>query len=163
MNIVIDAKRLMSRIEALGATGRDAAGRLCRLAATDEDRMGRDLLCGWMREAGLRVEVDRIGNIYGIWEPAGVEGNALVIGSHIDTVVDAGIYDGLRGFVRARCGRSDAIPRIDARLPAGRCRLHERRRRTLCAGHDGQLGRRGWSGRGGRASDHRHGWHHIRR
>lgn len=69
------------------------------MAATDADRDGRDLLCRWMREAGLRVEIDRIGNIHGIWEPEGVSGKPLVIGSHIDTVIDAGIYDGSYGVL----------------------------------------------------------------
>lgn len=99
MNMMIDAERLISRINRLGATGRDADGRLCRVAATDQDRQGRDLLCGWMRQAGLRVEIDRIGNIYGIWEPDGAQGDALLIGSHIDTVIDACIYDGCYGVL----------------------------------------------------------------
>lgn len=99
MTIVIDARTLLDRINSLGAIGRDGQGRLCRVAASDEDRQGRDLLCAWMREAGLRVEIDRIGNIYGIWEPAGAQGDALVIGSHIDTVIDAGIYDGCYGVL----------------------------------------------------------------
>lgn len=99
MTIAIDAARLLARLKELGATGRDEAGRLCRIAATDADRAGRNLLCGWLRQAGLRIEIDRIGNIYGIWEPDGVSGNPMVMGSHIDTVVDAGIYDGCYGVL----------------------------------------------------------------
>ena len=95
----IDAHRLIERLHRLGATGRDAAGRLCRVAATDADKAGRDLLCSLLRQAGLRIEVDRIGNIYGIWEPVGVSGDPVVIGSHIDTVIDAGIYDGCYGVL----------------------------------------------------------------
>jgi N-carbamoyl-L-amino-acid hydrolase len=99
MSLAIDGTRLISRLTALGSIGRDETGRLCRLAASDADRAGRDMLCGWLREAGLAVEIDRIGNIYGIWSPPGAEGAPLVIGSHIDTVIDAGIYDGSCGVL----------------------------------------------------------------
>lgn len=95
----IDAARLIARLKALGDTGRDEAGRLCRLAATDADRAGRDLLCAWLGEAGLRIEIDRIGNIHGLWEPEGASGDPVVMGSHIDTVIDAGIYDGCYGVL----------------------------------------------------------------
>jgi len=99
MSPAIDGALLITRLKELGATGRDAQGRLCRLAATDADREGRDLLCRWLGEAGLRIEVDRIGNIHGIWEPQGAVGAPLIIGSHIDTVIDAGIYDGCTGVL----------------------------------------------------------------
>lgn len=95
----LDAARLMGRLRELGATGRDAAGRLSRLAGSDADRAGRDLLCGWLREAGLAVEVDRIGNIHGVWSPPGAAGDAVLAGSHIDTVIDAGVYDGCYGVL----------------------------------------------------------------
>ncbi|OAF20140.1 Zn-dependent hydrolase [Bradyrhizobium neotropicale] len=99
MTIAIDAARLIERIKELGAIGRDEAGRLCRVAGTDADREGRDLLCEWLKQAGLRIEVDRIGNIYGIWEPEDASGEPVVMGSHIDTVIDAGIYDGCFGVL----------------------------------------------------------------
>lgn len=99
MNVAIDGARLVERLKMLGETGRDEAGRLCRLAASDADKEGRDLLCRWLKDAGLRVEVDRIGNIHGIWQPDGVCGNPVVMGSHIDTVIDAGIYDGCYGVL----------------------------------------------------------------
>jgi len=99
MSIAVDGARLIARLKELGATGRDDAGRLCRLAASDADRAGRDLLCGWFRQVGLRIEVDRIGNIHGIWEPEGASGAPVVVGSHIDTVIDAGIYDGCYGVL----------------------------------------------------------------
>lgn len=71
-----------------------------RLAASDADREGRDLVAGWMREAGLRVVVDRIGNIFGIWETDENKAEAPVMtGSHIDSVIDAGRYDGCLGVI----------------------------------------------------------------
>lgn len=99
MTLAIDSARLLGRLQQLGATGRDEAGRLCRIAASDADKAGRDLFCDWLRQAGLRVEIDRIGNIHGIWEPEGASGNPVVMGSHIDTVIDAGIYDGCYGVL----------------------------------------------------------------
>ncbi|TPN54188.1 Zn-dependent hydrolase [Mesorhizobium sp. B1-1-7] len=98
--IAIDAQRLLGRIRELGAVGRDAEGRLTRLAASDTDKLGRDLFVGWLRQAGLDVAVDRIGNIFGIWQGADNNGQApVLIGSHIDTVIDAGIYDGCYGVL----------------------------------------------------------------
>lgn len=98
--IAVDAQRLLGRIGELGAVGRDSEGRLIRLAASDTDRLGRDLFVGWLRQAGLDVAIDRVGNIFGIWQSPGNAGQApLLIGSHIDTVIDAGIYDGCYGVL----------------------------------------------------------------
>lgn len=98
--IAIDARRLLGRIRELGAVGRDGEGRLTRLAASDTDRQGRDLFVGWLRQAGLDVVIDRIGNIFGIWQTTDNTGEApLLIGSHIETVIDAGIYDGCYGVL----------------------------------------------------------------
>ena len=93
----IDAARLLGRIRALGRIGRDADGRLTRLAGSDTDREGRDQLVAWMTQAGLETAVDRIGNIFGIWRAG--DGSLIMIGSHIDTVIDAGIYDGCYGVL----------------------------------------------------------------
>ncbi len=95
----IDGALLMDRLRELGATGRDDAGRLCRIAATDADKAGRDLLCKWLDGAGLDIRIDRIGNIYGVWSPGGASGDPVVVGSHIDTVIDAGIFDGCYGVL----------------------------------------------------------------
>ncbi|TAU80972.1 Zn-dependent hydrolase [Rhizobium leguminosarum] len=94
----IDAARLLGRIRTLGEIGRDTDGRLIRLAASDTEKLGRDRFVGWIEGAGLEVAVDRIGNIFGIWKPEGtVDAAPLMLGSHIDTVIGAGIYDGCYG------------------------------------------------------------------
>src|SRR5437879_3579293 len=67
----IDRTRLEHAIEELGRIGETPRGGLTRLALTDEDKRGRDLMVRWMREAGLRVSVDQMGNILG--ERAGSE------------------------------------------------------------------------------------------
>jgi N-carbamoyl-L-amino-acid hydrolase len=97
-NLEIDSARLMSRIEALGAIGATAQGGVRRLALSDEDRAARDQVVAWMRSAGLRVEVDRIGNIFGT--RGGTEGSAPVMtGSHIDSVANGGKLDGSYGVL----------------------------------------------------------------
>ncbi|RWI92340.1 Zn-dependent hydrolase [Mesorhizobium sp.] len=99
-SLTINADRLLGRIAELGSLGRDTQGRLVRVAASDMDKLGRDRLVGWLEEAGLDVAIDRMGNIFGIWQgdaDAGQE--AVMLGSHIDTVIDAGIYDGCYGVL----------------------------------------------------------------
>ena len=96
----IQNNRLIDRINALGATGKDAEGRRTRLAASDADKAGRDAVVAWMKEAGLEVVTDRIGNIFGIWQTPANQGKApLMLGSHIDTVINAGQYDGCYGVI----------------------------------------------------------------
>ena len=96
----IDAGRLLQRLQTLGGIGRDGQGRLCRIAGTEADKAGRDQLVAWLKAAGLEVIVDRIGNIFGLWRPQACAGRPpLLLGSHIDTVVDAGIYDGAYGVL----------------------------------------------------------------
>ena len=98
--ISINAERLLGRILELGGIGRDDDGRLIRLAASDTEKLGRDKFVSWIERAGLEVAVDRIGNIFGIWKPAAVSNEApLMLGSHIDTVINAGIYDGCYGVL----------------------------------------------------------------
>ncbi|RUV41272.1 Zn-dependent hydrolase [Mesorhizobium sp. M1A.T.Ca.IN.004.03.1.1] len=97
----IDGEKLLSRLEQLGSTGRDSQGRLTRLAATAEDRAARDLLVSWAKCAGFDVHIDQIGNIFFSWMVAerGRRAKPIMIGSHIDTVVDAGILDGCYGVL----------------------------------------------------------------
>jgi beta-ureidopropionase / N-carbamoyl-L-amino-acid hydrolase len=94
----IDLDRLLGRLDAFNRIGALPGGGNCRLALSDEDRAGRDLLVRWMRELGLTVTVDTIGNIIGT--RAGREELAPVMfGSHIDTVGTGGRYDGLYGVL----------------------------------------------------------------
>jgi len=98
--VSMNEKRLIDRINALGKTGIDAEGKRTRLAADDAEKAGRDLVAGWMREAGLEVTVDYIGNIIGLWETEENKGlKPVMTGSHIDTVVNAGQYDGCYGVI----------------------------------------------------------------
>lgn len=98
VDLRIDAARLLSRLEELGRIGSTGDGGSARLALTDEDREGRDLVVTWMRDLGLDVQVDAIGNVLALRE--GREPGAPVMcGSHIDTVATGGIYDGNLGVL----------------------------------------------------------------
>lgn len=94
----IDSQRLLSRIKELGQIGRDGGGKLSRVALTDADKMGRDQFVTWLQEAGLEVQVDRIGNIFGVW-PVESQTAPLMMGSHIDSVINAGMLDGCYGVL----------------------------------------------------------------
>jgi N-carbamoyl-L-amino-acid hydrolase len=97
-NLRIDGSRLLRRLETLARIGDTGDGGCRRLALSDEDRQGRDLLVSWMRELGLEVRIDRIGNIVGIMAGE-AEGPAVMLGSHIDTVATGGRYDGALGVL----------------------------------------------------------------
>src|SRR5207245_5414920 len=96
----IDKKRLELSIEELGRIGQTPRGGLTRLALTDEDKRGRDWMVARMREAGLSVTVDQMGNIFG--ERAGAAPlPPVMMGSHVDSVPPGGRYDGQLGVL---CG-----------------------------------------------------------
>lgn len=94
----IDGPRMMRRIAELAAIGAIEGGGCARLALTDEDRLGRDLVRRWMEEVGLEVRIDAIGNVFGFtrgWR----EKAPVMTGSHVDTVRTGGRYDGNYGVV----------------------------------------------------------------
>ena len=93
----VNGTRLMERIMALAEISPIPGGGNCRLALTDEDKLGRDLVVTWMKDLGLRVSIDVIGNIVGTWEVG--SGAPVMTGSHIDTVKTGGKYDGNYGVI----------------------------------------------------------------
>ena len=94
----INGHRLIRDIEALAKVGAREDGSCCRLALTDEDRMGRDLVVSWMHGLGVEVWIDRVGNIFGLRR--GTEDLPPVMtGSHIDTVTTGGKLDGAYGVL----------------------------------------------------------------
>ena len=97
-NLRINGDRLSSRLNELAQVGRIAGDGVCRLALSDEDRAGRDLVVGWMRDLGLTVKIDKIGNVIGI-RPGREDGPPVMTGSHIDTVRTGGRYDGTLGVL----------------------------------------------------------------
>ncbi|MBI4425903.1 MAG: Zn-dependent hydrolase [Elusimicrobia bacterium] len=102
----IDGERLYRSLEALARVGayQDRPTGLVgvnRLALTDADAEGRRLVVGWLREAGLRVAVDRIGNVYGLMPGQDERLAPVLVGSHIDSVPTAGAFDGCLGVLGA--------------------------------------------------------------
>ena len=94
----VSEAHLLGSIEALAAVGAIEGGGNARLALTDEDKAGRDLVVGWMKALGLDVRIDAIGNVIGL--RGGRENAApIMTGSHIDTVRTGGRYDGNYGVL----------------------------------------------------------------
>lgn len=94
----INRERLLARIAALGAIGAIPGDGCARLALSDDDRAGRDQVCAWMRELGLTVTIDAIGNVVGT-RAGRRPGPPVMTGSHIDTVRTGGRYDGNLGVL----------------------------------------------------------------
>ena len=101
MTLSINPERLLGRLHELGQIGRDDNGVLARLAASDGDKAGRDALVQWMKDAALDVVIDAVGNIFGTYGGEDSDKAPVMLGSHIDTVVNAGIYDGCYGVLSA--------------------------------------------------------------
>ena len=97
MSLRIDAFRLMRQIEDLAEIGAKDGG-CSRLALSDEDKRARDRVVGWMRDGGMQVHVDRIGNIIAV-RPGTEDKPPVMTGSHIDTVTNGGRLDGNYGVL----------------------------------------------------------------
>ena len=93
----VDSKRLMDRLMSLAEISPIDGGGNCRLALTDDDRDGRDLVVSWMRDLNLDVSIDAVGNIIALWNVG--TGAPVMTGSHIDTVRTGGKFDGNYGVL----------------------------------------------------------------
>jgi allantoate deiminase len=91
---------LMARLDAF-ATFTDEPGRLTRLFLSDAHLHAARALIGWCAEAGLEARIDAAGNVVARYEGKRAGAPALMLGSHIDTVRDAGRYDGNYGALAA--------------------------------------------------------------
>ena len=95
----INGERLWQSLMTLAQIGATPKGGVARLALTDLDRQGRDLVVQWARELGLQVTVDRIGNIF-MRRPGRNPALAPVMtGSHVDTQPTGGKFDGNYGVL----------------------------------------------------------------
>ncbi|CAN5459777.1 Zn-dependent hydrolase [soil metagenome] len=95
----IDGDRLWASLMELAGIGATPAGGVCRLALTELDRQGRELVIRWAREAGCSIRVDQIGNIFA--RRPGLDDSlpAVASGSHIDTQPTGGKFDGNYGVL----------------------------------------------------------------
>ena len=98
-DLKIDGQRLLAWLADLAKIGARDDGACCRLALTDEDRAGRDWVIERMRELGLQVQIDTIGNIFGVRPGLDRSLAPVMTGSHIDTVRSGGAYDGNLGVL----------------------------------------------------------------
>ena len=98
------------------ATISETPGYLTRIFLTPEHHAAADLLLSWMREAGMRAQLDAVGNVCGRYEGDSPGLPCLMLGSHYDTVRDAGKWDGPLGLVTAICCVRDLHER-GRRLP----------------------------------------------
>lgn len=97
--LAINGPRLMRQLEQLAKIGRTETNACCRLALTDDDKLGRDLVVRWMKELGMAVTIDPIGNIFGTRAGSRPDLAPVMTGSHIDTVRTGGAYDGNYGVL----------------------------------------------------------------
>src|SRR3954465_14451277 len=112
---MLSPARIMQRCDSL-ARHSELPGGLTRVFLSPENRAANDLVLGWMREAGMQAGLDAIGNVRGRYEGARPGLPCLMLGSHLDTVRDAGRYDGMLGVVSAiEC--VDALNAQKKRLP----------------------------------------------
>ena len=99
----VDGDRLWQRLEALGEIGAvhgpNGERGCARLALTDADRDGRDLVMSWMVDLGLQVSMDAIGNVVATRAGSDPTAAAVMVGSHIDTVRTGGRFDGNLGVL----------------------------------------------------------------
>jgi len=93
-------RRLMARLDAFAAFS-DEPRRLTRLFLSDAHRRAAKAFIGWCGEAGLEARIDAAGNVVARYEGRRAGAPALMLGSHIDTVRDAGRYDGNYGALAA--------------------------------------------------------------
>ena len=110
-----EAGGLMHRLDLL-ARCTDDRGALTRLYLSPAHRAAVDLVRDWMQRAGLATRVDAAGTLIGRLEGSDPTGKMLLIGSHLDSVRDAGRYDGVFGIV-AGLAALERLRRRDIRLP----------------------------------------------
>ena len=110
----IDKRRLMRDLNAIGRIGIGDHGSVTRLVFSIKELRSRQVLIHLMRQAGLKIQVDAIGNIFGRLDGADPKAPALLAGSHLDTVIHGGKYDGPVGVIGAleavRTIRENKIP-----------------------------------------------------
>ena len=94
------SKKILQRIEALAKIS-DEPGKITRTFASPAMRRANKLATQWMREAGMKTRTDAIGNLIGRYEGERTNAKILLLGSHLDTVRNAGKFDGPLGVMLA--------------------------------------------------------------
>ena len=106
---------IVRRIDALAALS-ESPDNLTRVFLTEQHRSAAELLMSWMRAAGMSAQMDAIGNVCGRYEGHAPGLPCLMLGSHYDSVRDAGKWDGPLGVITA-IGCVEDLHRREVRLP----------------------------------------------
>jgi allantoate deiminase len=96
--MITESKRLVRRLNQLGTIS-DASDQLVRTFHSLSMRRANATVAGWMRSAGLKVREDALGNVIGRLEVSPTQSETLLFGSHLDTVIGAGKFDGPLGVL----------------------------------------------------------------
>jgi allantoate deiminase len=96
---MVDGGRLWEGLSELAEIGKHEGGGVARLSFTPEERAAKDLVASYMNEAGLSVSEDAAGNLFGRREGRAPEAPAVLIGSHVDSVLGGGDFDGPLGVL----------------------------------------------------------------
>ena len=94
-----DLGRFWTTIERSAEIGVGRPGGLARLTLTDDDRIMRDQFVAWCEDAGLTVEIDELGSIFARREGTDPDAAPILIGSHLDTQINGGRFDGIAGVL----------------------------------------------------------------
>src|SRR5262245_7998525 len=117
--VQINQRRLMRDLNAVGRIGIGDHGAVTRLVFSIKELRSRQLLIHLMRQAGLKIQIDAIGNIFGRFEGSDLRAPTGLAGSHLDTVIHGGKYDGPLGVI----GALEAVRTISENRIAVRCPL----------------------------------------
>jgi allantoate deiminase len=106
---------IVQRCQKLSAVT-DEPGKITRVFASPAMRRANDLVAQWMRQAGMKTRVDAVGNLLGRYAGQRPDAKTLLLGSHLDTVRDAGKFDGPLGVILA-IACVESLHRLKIRLP----------------------------------------------
>lgn len=96
---IINSTRLWDHLMELGKIGMAEGGGTTRFPFTDGDMQAQDLVKRYMLDAGLKVREDAVGNLFGRLEGKNADSPVVMTGSHLDTVVSGGMFDGMLGVL----------------------------------------------------------------
>ena len=96
-----DSVMIYQRCQELARFSAEGPNRLTRLYLTPEHKAAAAHVAGWMRDAGMLSQIDAVGTVVGRYESDQPDAPTLLLGSHIDTVRNAGKYDGNLGVITA--------------------------------------------------------------
>lgn len=96
---MINQERLWTRLMELSEIGKQVGGGVTRFSFTEEDEKAKALVASYMKEAGMTIREDAVGNLIGRREGRQKDAPAVLVGSHIDTVPNGGMFDGALGVI----------------------------------------------------------------